>query len=82
MSYSNLDVHVARRKMSLKNSNACLSFVCTVWKGEIVMCCFNNLSKEIVNIFSIILVEADEVETLEKLIREYLYGETINKYYW
>jgi len=80
MPYSDLDVHVARKKINLKNANACLSFVSTVWKGEIVMCCFNNLSREIANVFSVTLIESADVDALERIIREYLYGEISNKY--
>jgi hypothetical protein len=60
--------------MRLKNTNACLSFVNTVWRGEIIMCCFNNLNKEIVNVFSIQILQPEELAELENLIKDFIFG--------
>jgi hypothetical protein len=57
MSTNYTDLHIAKQKMQLKNVNSCLSFISTLWKGEVIMCCFNNLSKEIANVFCIKIVD-------------------------
>jgi hypothetical protein len=69
---SDIDLHIAKQKMELKNSNFCLSFIQTLWKGEVIMCCFNNLSQEIADIFCLQKLEPDDVSDLEKLINEFL----------
>lgn len=72
MSFGYLDLHVAQQKMSLKDSNSCLSFVSTLWKGEVIMCCYSNLSNELVNIFCLQELEPGDVEELEKLVRDFI----------
>ena len=74
MAGSYLDIHVAQRKMELKSVNFCLSFVSTLWKGEVIMCCFNNLSKQIDNIFCSQIIEQDDLEQIENLIRDFING--------
>ena len=80
MDYDDVDLHVARKKMRLKNSNSCLSFVYTIWKGNLVLCCFNNISKEIANISCVSLIEHSDVDKLEILIREFLFGEVSKRF--
>ena len=74
MACSYLDIHVAQRKMVLKDANACLSFVTTLWKGEVIMCCFNNLNKELANVFCLQVIEPDDLTQLEKLVCDFIYG--------
>jgi len=68
----NINIHIARKKMRLKNANFCLSFINTVWNGEVIMCCFNNNSKNIVDIFCVQDMSKEDVESLENLIKEFL----------
>lgn len=75
MSFSYIDLHTAKQKMRLKNTNACLSFVNTVWKGEIIMCCFNNLNHEIINIFSVQIIKPEELSAIELIIKEFIFGD-------
>jgi len=74
MACSYLDIYMAQRKMTLKDVNACLSFVSTLWKGEVIMCCFNNLNQEIASIFCTQIIEPDDLTQLESLIRDFLNG--------
>lgn len=68
-----LDLYIAKHKMKLKNTNHCLSFVTTLWKGEVIMCCMNNLSREIVNAFCTQIISPEDLQTLEWLIQEFLF---------
>ena len=72
MIVDNINIHIARKKMRLKNANFCLSFINTVWNGEVIMCCFNNNSKNIVDIFCVQDMSKEDVESLENLIKEFL----------
>lgn len=72
MSDNYTDIYMARKKMRLKNRNVCLSFVNTVWKGEVIMCCFNNTSDCISDIFCSQELDLEETKILEKLIKEFL----------
>ena len=74
MAVSYLDIHVAQRKMSLKDTNACLSFVSTLWKGEVIMCCFNNLNQEIANVFCTQIIEPEDLAQLESIVRDFIHG--------
>jgi hypothetical protein len=74
MSCSKADLHVAKTKMKLKNANHCLSFVTTLWKGEIIMCVFNNLQNEISTIYCNQIFDTDEFQELESMISEFIFG--------
>ena len=56
------DKYVAENKMMLRNQNHYFSFVSTLWKGEVILCTFNNWSKEIINIYCCQLLGQDDVE--------------------
>ena len=73
MSSNYVDLHVAKQKMRLKNTNSCLSFVTTLWKGEVIMCCMNNLNREIINAFCTQIIDPEDLQTLERLIQEFLF---------
>lgn len=79
MASSYVDLHVARQKMRLKNTNSCLSFVTTLWKGEVIMCCMNNLNKEIINAFCTQILNPEDLQTLEWLVQEFLFDSAHNK---
>jgi len=70
---SDIDIYVAKRKMSLKNSNYCLSFVSTLWKGEIVMCTFDNLQNKISSLFCVQEFDEEEFSQLELIIKEFIH---------
>ena len=72
---STIDLHIAKQKMQLRSTNFCLSFVSTLWRGEVVMCCFNNLSCEMADIFCSQKLTAEDVITLENLIKEFIHKE-------
>jgi len=69
---SDIDIYVAKRKMSLKNSNYCLSFVSTLWKGEVIMCTFDNLQNKICDLFCVQELDEDSFSQLECVVREFL----------
>jgi len=62
------DIDVSRKKMKLKQSNFCMSFVSTLWKGEVIMICYNNIEKAIVNIFCAQVIEDEDIAHLENII--------------
>lgn len=66
---SGADLHMAEKTMKLKNCNYCMSFVSTIWKGEVIMCCYNNISDEMMNVFCTQDLNPDDVEDLESLIK-------------
>ena len=74
MSVSYIDLHIAKKKMRLKNRNICLSFVTTLWRGEVIMCCFNNLSKEVSQIYCSQAMGHSDINQLENLILEFIFG--------
>jgi hypothetical protein len=65
-----IKLHVAGQKFRLKSMNHCLSFVSTVWDGEVILCCYNNLEHRMANIYCSQLMGPDDVEALEGLIYE------------
>lgn len=79
MTSSYVDLHIARQKMRLKNTNSCLSFVTTLWKGEVIMCCMNNLNKEIINAFCTQILNPEDLQTLEWLVQEFLFDSAHKK---
>jgi len=62
-------IDVAKKKMKIKQSNYCMSFVSTLWKGEVIMVCYNNLAKEISNVFCMQNLDEDDISNLETLIK-------------
>ena len=74
MSISHIDLHVAKAKMRLKDTTFCLSFVSTVLRGEVIMCMYNNMQKEISNIFCTQIINPNEFKQLETLIQEFMGG--------
>lgn len=72
MTVSYTDIHVARKTMSLKNENACFSFIKTVWCGEVIMCCFNNLNNEISQIYCFQEMEESDIKQLTRLIKMFI----------
>jgi hypothetical protein len=73
-----VNLHIAKNKMRLKNTNSCLSFVSTLWKGEVIMCCMNNLNKEIVNTFCTQILNPEDLQTLEWLIQDFIFNSVHN----
>ncbi len=75
MSYSYIDLYIARKMMKFKYRSSSLSFVSTLWKGEVVMCTFDNLSEEISQLHCSQYVDSDDMQQLEDLIRKFVvYG--------
>ena len=74
MACSYIDKHMAKNKMKLKNSNYCLSFVTTLWRGEVIMLTMNNMSQEVVDVFCNQIIEPDEFQELENLVRDFIFG--------
>lgn len=72
MSYNSINATIARRKMFLKNKNHSLSFVTTVWNGEVIMCVLNNINKKIVNVFCIQDISSDDLKDLESLVVDFV----------
>jgi hypothetical protein len=73
MSCSYVDLFIARQKMRIKNTNACLSFITTLWKGEVIMLCFNNLNKKIISTFCNQFIDEKDSYELEILVSEFMF---------
>ena len=67
---SQADIDVSRKKMKLKESNYCTSFVSTLWKGEVIMICYNNIEKAIDNVFCGQTLGAEDIKHLENIINK------------
>jgi len=67
---SQADVDVARKTIKLKSSNYCMSFASTLWKGEVIMCCYNNLANEITNVFCAQQLDDSDMGHLKSLIKD------------
>lgn len=67
---SQADITIARKKMKLKSSNYCMSFVSTLWKGEVIMLCYNNIDKVITNAFCSQTLEDTDIDCLENIINK------------
>jgi hypothetical protein len=72
MSNTLIDRHVAESKMKLKSSNHCLSFVSTLWKGEVILCTFNNINRTIADIFCAQHIEYEDKKELEYIIDRFV----------
>lgn len=72
MSLTPIDKYMISSKMRLKNSNHCLSFVSTLFRGEVILCTFNNISRRLVDIFSAQTIEKDDREELEFIINTFV----------
>jgi len=64
------DLNVAERTMKVKSVNYCVSFVSTVWRGEVIMCCFNNVDNAMVNVFCSQTLGETDIYHLESLIKK------------
>lgn len=69
---SRIDIHIAREKMQLKNQNACISFLNTVYKNEIIMCCFNNITHKVDSIFCTQDITKEDEEVINEIINDFL----------
>jgi len=67
---STIDLHVADKTMQLKSKNYCISFVSLIWCGEVIMCCYNNISDSIMSVFSSQELSEDDTESLQSLIKK------------
>lgn len=74
MAVSNIDIQIARKKMVLKNKNFSISFISTLWKNEVIMCCFSNASNKITDVYCKQHFTYDDLAKLEELIKCFLEG--------
>jgi hypothetical protein len=74
MTTQHLDLYTAKAKMRVKHSNYCMSFITTIWRGQVVMCTFNNIQKNIMSVFGSHTFSPDEINVLENLIAEIIFN--------
>lgn len=74
MALSKLDQVMAEKTIKIKSCNYCLSFITLVWKGELVMCCYNNITKELADLFTGQNLTPEDFGDLETVIGEYIFG--------
>ena len=74
MTCNYLDVLTARKKLSLKKTNSHFSFLSTLWKGEVIICCYNHVYREMYNIFCTQNMEPEDIEQLENIINDFIFG--------
>ncbi len=67
-----LTKYISRKTMRLKNTNACLSFVSTIWRDEPLLIIFNNLNNTIVDSCFNPTYQNGDFELLEKMVKDFL----------
>jgi len=67
-----LTIHTAKKTMHLKDSNACVSFVSTIWRDKPVLIMFNNLTNKIIEIYFNPVCQDGDEELLESLVISFL----------
>lgn len=75
---NNPDYYTACRKLALKSSGFAMSFFTTVLRGEVICFTYNNLAKEILNVFCVQELKPDDVETLEKIVFDFFDGNRVD----
>lgn len=73
MSIGYTDLYVAKQKMKFKSRNIYSSFVTTLWRGEVIICCFNNLSKEVSQIYCSQVMDSSDINQLETMIGGFIF---------
>lgn len=72
MSVDYVSLQIAKKKLTLKSVNSCLSFLSTLWNGEVILCCFNNTSNTIATVYSKQEIEGEDLKQLTALIKNFL----------
>ena len=67
-----LTTHIARKTMELKETNYCVSFISTIWRGQITLIMFNNLNNTIMSSFFEPAYQTGDKELLENIIKDFL----------
>ena len=70
---NDIDSHLAKRKMKVKNLSSNSSFITTVWKNEVVMGFFDVTTCRLTQIKCFRVLGSEEIKQLEVVITEYLY---------
>lgn len=65
---------MAEKTIKIKSCNYCLSFITLVWRGELVMCCYNNITKGLADIYTNQNLNPEEFSELENMLGEYIFG--------
>lgn len=72
--FHDTDSYVAFKKLKLLKSNSALSTLSTLWKGEVILCEFDNIHKEIKYVTAAQLFTPEDFANLEKVINNF-FGE-------
>lgn len=72
MSIDYVNSQIASRTLKLKNKTAYLSFLSTIWRGEIIFCCYNNTNNSVDNVYSIQEISLEDKAQLEVIIKNFL----------
>lgn len=74
MTFTILNSSIAKDKLILKSSTRYLDFYSTLWKGEVIMLTFNNLTNSINQVISSKVIDNQDFKELEKIIKIYAKG--------
>lgn len=66
-----LDSYVASKKLKLLKLGSAVSTLTTLWQGEVIMCQFDHLNNSIIKITTDLLLEPEDFEKLEVVIRNF-----------
>lgn len=72
MGFTRIEEHVARTKLQLTNSTGWVSRFMTLWKGRPLLVSFNHLTEEIFDIYYLKLLNEEEIDFVECLIKNHL----------
>jgi hypothetical protein len=72
MSIDIVNVNMAKKKLQLRRLNSTTSLFTTLWKGEVLMCYFNRVEKAITNVFCLQILDEQDINELENIIKETL----------
>jgi hypothetical protein len=64
--------YIVREKLELSSATMYLCYFVTVWKGSVLLACFNNISSSIEYVNCAVFIEEDEFGLLENIILNYI----------
>jgi hypothetical protein len=67
-----VNLKIARTKLRLKSATAYMSFLSTVWYGEVILCCYSTASNALVDVYSTQDISEEDKNQLEVIIKKFL----------
>jgi len=73
MNYGFIDITLAKKKMRVKGNRGSVVLLSTIWRGEVITCVYNAVSKEVVNVFCIQKLDSDDLAVIDSIIYSFLF---------